>query len=156
MSKASTLFVLSFSLLISACSSKSTSENNAPASTGQVKPISVETKAPNNSKAKPAFAGQTRIGAIKTATPFEGVVISSDLKRPWGITSLPDGRLLITEKNGSMRIATTSGTLSTPISGLLEVNSSGQGGLLGVTLDPDFALNRMVTGLFRKPCREGI
>ena len=155
MIKASSVFVLSFSLLISACSSKSTSENNTPASTGPVKPTSVETKAPNNVKAKPAFAGQTRIGAIKTATPFEGKVISSDLKRPWGITSLPDGRLLITEKNGSMRIATTSGTLSTPISGLPAVNSSGQGGLLGVTLDPDFAQNRMVYWTFSEAVQGG-
>ena len=155
MIKASSVFVLSFSLLISACSSKSTSENNTPASTGPVKPTSVETKAPNNVKAKPAFAGQTRIGAIKTATPFEGKVISSDLKRPWGITSLPDGRLLITEKNGSMRIATTSGTLSTPISGLPAVNSSGQGGLLGVTLDPDFAQNRMVYWTFSDAVQGG-
>ena len=155
MFKVSSVFVLSFCLLISACSSKSTSENNVPATTGPVKPTSVETKAPNNLKAKPAFAGQTRIGAIKTATPFEGKVISSDLKRPWGITSLPDGRLLITEKNGSMRIATTSGTLSTPISGLPAVNSSGQGGLLGVTLDPDFAQNRMVYWTFSDAVQGG-
>ena len=57
----------------------------------------VETKPPNTTY-KPAFAGQTRIGSVKTTTPYEGKIIDSSLNRPWGITALPDGRLLITQK----------------------------------------------------------
>lgn len=114
----------------------------------------VETKAPNTSY-KPAFAGQTRVGGVKTTTPYEGKVISSGLKNPWGIAFLPDGRLLITQKGGTMRIATKAGQLSEPITGLPPVNSSGQGGLLGLTLDPDFATNRTVYWVFSEDVQGG-
>lgn len=114
----------------------------------------VETKAPNTNY-KPAFEGQTRIAGAKTKTPFEGKVLSNELKNPWGITSLPDGRLLITEKGGTMRIASASGSLSSPIAGLPAVNSAGQGGLLGVTIDPAFSDNRMVYWTFSESTPEG-
>jgi glucose/arabinose dehydrogenase len=68
---------------------------------------------------------------------------------------LPDGRLLITEKAGRMRIVTTSGNISEPITGIPPVNSAGQGGLLGVCLDPDFANNRMVYWSFSEPSAGG-
>lgn len=103
----------------------------------------VETQKPNTDYL-PAFTGQTRIAGIKTSTPWEGVVLTKDLKKPWGIAGLPDGRLLITEKGGTMRIATSTGQLSEAITGIPAVDDKGQGGLLGVTLDPQFAGNRMV------------
>lgn len=114
----------------------------------------VETKAPN-SKYKPAFAGQTRIAGVKTKTVYEGKVLSRELKNPWGITSLPDGRFLITEKRGNMRIATNAGSLSDPITGLPAVNYAGQGGLLGLTIDPEFSQNRMVYWVFSENTPEG-
>ncbi|WP_346237410.1 PQQ-dependent sugar dehydrogenase [Niabella insulamsoli] len=107
----------------------------------------VETKEANT-KYKPAFEGQTRVAGMKTATALDIKVISEALVNPWGITALPDGRLLITEKGGTMRIATTAGELSAPIIGLPAVNSNGQGGLLGLTVDPDFNSNRMVYWVF--------
>ncbi|WP_114790302.1 PQQ-dependent sugar dehydrogenase [Niabella yanshanensis] len=107
----------------------------------------VETKEANT-KYKPAFEGQTRIAGMKTATELDIKVISEGLVNPWGIAVLPDGRLLITEKGGTLRIATTGGELSTPILGLPAVSSEGQGGLLGLTLDPDFGNNRMVYWVF--------
>lgn len=115
---------------------------------------SVETKEPNSAY-KPAFTGQTRIAAVKSSTSYEGKVLSEGLKNPWGITSLPDGRLLITEKAGTMRIATSAGKVSEPISGVPKVNSAGQGGLLGVRVDPDFAKNRMVYWVFSEQGDEG-
>jgi glucose/arabinose dehydrogenase len=75
-------------------------------------------------------------------------VIATDLKRPWGIAAMPDGRLLITEKSGTMRIATSAGQLSQPITGLPPVDDKGQGGLLGLALDPQFASNRTVYWAF--------
>jgi len=114
----------------------------------------VETQNPNTDY-KPAFAGQTRVAGVHTSTSYEGKVISSDLKRPWGITALPDGRLLIAEKEGTMRIATTSGTLSAPITGLPAVNAAGQGGLLGLTLDPVFSNSRIVYWTFSESTPEG-
>jgi glucose/arabinose dehydrogenase len=95
----------------------------------------VETRDPNSTY-KPAFAGQTRIGSVKTSTPYDGKMLTDGLKNPWGIAFFPDGRLLVTEKGGTMRIVTTTGTISAPLSGVPAVNSQGQGGLLAVILDP--------------------
>lgn len=116
----------------------------------EIEPISgpgVETNPPNTTYA-PAFTGQTRISAARTNTAFQGTAIATTLTAPWGITALPDGRLLITQKAGTMRIATTTGTLSSPITGLPAVNANGQGGLLGLCIDPQFSSNRMVYWVF--------
>lgn len=76
----------------------------------------VETQKPNNNY-KPAFKGQTRIGGVKTKTPIVVSVINSSLKNPWGIHVLPDGRFLVTEKAGSMRILKASGGFDKQITG---------------------------------------
>lgn len=109
----------------------------------------VETTAPNTSY-KPAFAGQTRISGLQTNTSFEAKVITSALIKPWGVKVLPDGNLLVTEKGGNLRIVSTSGEISTPITGIPAVNASGQGGLLGLCLDPEFTTNRMIYWVFSK------
>ncbi len=114
----------------------------------------VEKLPPNNSYS-PAFAGQTRIAGIKTKTALDVKILAEGLKRPWGITILPDGRLLITEKIGVMKIVTTSGKVSEPITGLPDVNSGGQGGLLGLTVDPAFSKNRMVYWVFSEKTSTG-
>ena len=114
----------------------------------------VEKLAPNSAYPS-AFAGQTRIAGVKTKAAIESKVLVNGLKRPWGMTVLPDGRLLITEKAGVMKIVTTSGTVSEPITGLPEVNSAGQGGLLGLTIDPDFTKNRMVYWSFSEKSASG-
>lgn len=114
----------------------------------------VETKKPNTDY-KPAFKGQTRIAGMKTKAAYEGKVITDKLKSPWGITALPDGRFLITQKAGTMVIASTNGNVSTPITGIPEVVDKGQGGLLGLTIDPDFKNNRMVYWVFSDKTPEG-
>ena len=114
----------------------------------------VETQAPNTDY-KPAFAGQTRVAGIRTTTPYDVKLLTSDLKNPWGIAVLPDGRLLITQKEGNMRIATTSGQLSEPITGIPPVHWKEQGGLLGVTIDPQFTTNRMVYWTFSQDQPDG-
>lgn len=108
---------------------------------------SVETKTPNSTYPS-AFQGQTRVGAVKTQTPYAAKVLTEGLTSPWGVKSLPDGRLIITEKSGVMRIAKVSGELSKPITGAPAVNSDGQGGLLGITIDPNFQKNRMIYWTF--------
>lgn len=108
----------------------------------------VETQKPNTDY-KPAFEGQTRIGSVATSAPYENKVVTESLYNPWGVVSLPDGRLLITEKKGKMVIVNTEKEqVSERITGLPEVDARGQGGLLGLTLDPDFTLNRMVYWVF--------
>ncbi|MBC7758244.1 MAG: PQQ-dependent sugar dehydrogenase, partial [Phormidesmis sp. FL-bin-119] len=74
---------------------------------------------------------------------------------PWGIASLPDGRLLITEKGGAMKIVTQTGAIGTALIGIPAVDSKGQGGLLGVTIDPAFAQNRMVYWAFSEAVSGG-
>ncbi len=114
----------------------------------------VETKAPN-SNYKPAFRGQTRIQGVKTKSLYEGRILSKELKNPWGIATLPDGRFLITEKAGVMRISTATGQVGNPITGLPKVNPNGQGGLLGLTIDPAFSQNKMVYWLFSENTSDG-
>ncbi|RKS01621.1 PQQ-dependent sugar dehydrogenase [Flavobacterium sp. 102] len=116
--------------------------------------VPVETEAPN-AKYKPAFTGQTRIVGVKTKMPIEIKVLDNTLKRPWGIAPLPDGRLLITEKGGTLRLAEASGNVSEEITGIPEVNDSGQGGLLDITIDPDFTQNRMVYWTFSEKSPQG-
>ncbi|WP_344830103.1 PQQ-dependent sugar dehydrogenase [Chryseobacterium ginsenosidimutans] len=107
----------------------------------------VETNAANTNY-PPAFPGQTRANGVKTNTAYVSEVVTSALSAPWGITSLPDGRLLITEKGGTMRIVSNTGTLSNAITGIPAVNSGGQGGLLGICVDPQFTSNRMIYWVF--------
>lgn len=129
------------SLAISSCDSSVSKETTTTPSDSTYAPV--ETKEANTDYA-PAFEGQTRVAGMKTFTPFDVRVLAEGLNRPWGIANLPDGRLLISQKEGTFRIATQAGDLSEAITGLPPVNSEGQGGLLGVTIDPDFENNRMV------------
>ncbi len=132
-------------------------KDTGPAATGSgdtsgARPV--ETVPPNTAY-KPAFEGQTRVKGVKTSAAYTVKAIATDLKRPWGIAAMPDGRLLITEKGGTMRIATAAGQLSQPITGLPPVDDKGQGGLLGLALDPQFASNRMVYWAFSHPTGGG-
>ncbi len=115
---------------------------------------SVETDPPN-SRYSPAFTGQTRVNAVRTTTAYQATVIISSLTSPWGIAALPDGRFLVTEKAGNIRSVSASGSVSAPITGIPAVNSSGQGGLLGLCIDPAFVTNRMVYWSFSEPRSEG-
>jgi glucose/arabinose dehydrogenase len=150
----SLLFVFFAAALGTSCGNHTPKQTTSTVASTDTTLKPVETKAPNSSY-KAAFDGQTRIAGVKTTTPYQGIVINSDLNRPWGITVMPDGRLLITEKDGAMRIATTDGKLSAPITGIPEVNSAGQGGLLGVRIDPDFTSNRMVYWVFSEKTADG-
>lgn len=136
--------------LMSASCSKDTPQT--PDATGSYPPV--ETKAPNSSYA-PAFAGQTRAAGVKTETALDIKVLTRGLSKPWGIICLPDGRLLITEKEGNLRIAKADGSLSTAITGLPTVDARGQGGLLDVVADPDFGNNRMLYWTFSEPVADG-
>lgn len=81
--------------------------------------------------------------------------VASGLEHPWGMTFLPDGRMLVTERPGRLRLVGTDGTLSRPITGVPNVMARGQGGLLDVALDPDFARSRLVYLSFAEPRPNG-
>lgn len=129
----SMLFISAFAF----CNHKTPQVQNSP-----TRPP-VETKKPNTDY-KPAFEGQTRAAGVETATPYEITVIANTLSDPWAVATLPDGRLVITEKKGTMRIATTDGQLSGAITGFPEVDDREQGGLLDVAPAPDFETSRIL------------
>ena len=108
---------------------------------GQNSPV--ETQDPYTSY-KPAHPGQTRVAGAKTKTPYKTDKIAEKLGVPWAIAFLPDGRLLITDRRGSMQIHDANGTLVKKITGFPEVDAGGQGGMLDVALDPNFSKNKMI------------
>ena len=73
--------------------------------------------------------------------PLAVETLAAGLKQPWSVEVLPDGGYLVSEKGGTLRIV-RNGRLSAPISGLPEVSTTGQGGLLDLALAPDFATTR--------------
>jgi glucose/arabinose dehydrogenase len=75
---------------------------------------------------------------------FEIVEITDELRAPWGMAFLPNGDLLITERAGRLRLVVDGQLRSAPIAGPPGVVATGQGGLLGLALDPQFAANRLV------------
>lgn len=77
--------------------------------------------------------------------------VASGLENPWGLAFLPDGRMLVTERSGRLRLVSAKGELSRPITGVPSVMARGQGGLLDVALDPGFAQNRQVYLSFSEP-----
>lgn len=147
-----TVFIVGIASFLFACKASTNTNGQTPDTTGALPPV--ETKSPNTNY-QPAFAGQTRIAGVRTKTAYEGVAISTALNRPWSMAVLPDGRFIITEKGGQMRIATSAGQLSQPITGIPTVDPAGQGGLLGITVDPQFSSNRMIYWCFSEPVQGG-
>jgi aldose sugar dehydrogenase len=89
---------------------------------------------------------ETRQG-MPGGPPPEAVVaqpVATGLQRPWGMAFLPDGRLLVTERGGALRIVGTDGQVSAPLQGLPPVAAYGQGGLLDIALSPDFDEDRLL------------
>ena len=101
-----------------------------------------------------AFAAQTEAPAAPlTAVKVE--TVAKGLAHPWGLQFLPDGRLLVTERPGRLRIVARDGTLSAPLAGLPKVHAAGQGGLLDVAIAPDFVASREILLSFAEPRADG-
>ena len=79
-----------------------------------------------------------------SAGQLEVQTIATGLVHPWALAFLPDGKMLVTETPGRMRIVTPEGQLSPPLKGVPDVWASGQGGLLDVITDKGFAQNRTI------------
>lgn len=78
------------------------------------------------------------------------VTVAGGLENPWAMAFLPDGRLLVTERPGRMRVV-KDGQVSPPLRNVPQVFDSGQGGLLDVALDPEFARNRVLYFTYAEP-----
>jgi glucose/arabinose dehydrogenase len=102
----------------------------------------------------PVSAEITKAPAVKTQQPFKVETIAQGLVHPWGLGFLPDGRLIVTERPGRVRLVATTGALSGPVRGVPKVYANGQGGLLDVALSPDFATTGLIYVSYAEP-REG-
>lgn len=143
-------------LILASCGGNSQTQKN------QTETVLVNGKLPNPETAdknspdyKPAFVGQTRTEGVKTSTPYNVQVISSGLKNPWAVINLPDGRFVITSKTGFAYIISADGKNSSNVEGFPKVDDKGQGGLLDIALDPDFASNRMIFWSYSEPFSGG-
>ncbi len=117
--------------------------------------VGMNTRPPNAPDQKPAVAGQTRAPEQKLNVAFDVVTVTEGLVNPWGLTFLPDGKMLVTEKPGRLRVVSADGkTMSEPVAGLPAVDSRGQGGLLDVSLDPAFQKNQLIYWSFSEPGQE--
>lgn len=108
-----------------------------------------------NTDFSPAFPGQTRAPEALSGVTIAKQPLNARLEHPWALVFLPDGRMLVTERPGRMRIVTREGQLSAPIQGLPRVDARGQGGLLDVVLGPSFATDRMIYWSYSEPRGSG-
>jgi len=145
-------FLSSFFLFIwsTGCANNVGAGNSNP--TDSLAPV--ETKSPN-SDYKPAFSGQTRIRSVKTTTSYNVDKIATKLGSPFAIVTMPDGRLMVTLKSGYMEIHDKNGALVKKITGFPPVVYAGQGGLLDVAFDPNFASNKIMYWSFSEEYAPG-
>ncbi|HYH09516.1 MAG TPA: PQQ-dependent sugar dehydrogenase [Thermoanaerobaculia bacterium] len=106
-------------------------------------------------------AAAAKSGAQRSSTPRSGTIpnrisdYAKGLEHPWGMAFLPDGRLLVTERPGRLRVVDKNGRVSAPLTGVPRVMAQGQGGLLDVAIDPQFAQNRTIYLSFSEPGADG-
>jgi glucose/arabinose dehydrogenase len=110
-----------------------------------------ETDPPNAKGQHPAFPGQTRAPALTTNTQFQVVTVAKGLDHPWSLAFLPDGRMLVTERVGRLRIVGKDGQISAPASGVPRTEQGEQAGLFGLALDPGFKANHLVYLAYEEP-----
>lgn len=103
----------------------------------------------------PAIAEQTRAPSAPT-TAVKVETVAQGLAHPWGLQFLPDGRMLVTERPGRLRIVARDGKLSPPLAGVPQVHAVSQGGLLDVALAPDFPTSREIFLSFSEPRDGGV
>ncbi|MEJ1364263.1 MAG: PQQ-dependent sugar dehydrogenase [Candidatus Sedimenticola sp. (ex Thyasira tokunagai)] len=102
------------------------------------------------------FALCTLSATIQAAENFKAVTVIKGLEHPWGMAFLPDGRLLITERTGRLRLIEDDHLLPQPIEGLPAITPRGQGGLLDVALHPDYKNNGWIYLSYAAPGKGGI
>jgi glucose/arabinose dehydrogenase len=90
-----------------------------------------------------------------SAGQLEVQTVASGLVNPWSLAFLPDGRMLVTERPGRMRLVTSEGQLSPPLKGVPDVWATGQGGLLDVIADKSYAQSRTVYFCFSEKTSGG-
>lgn len=113
-----------------------------------------ETREPE-SDYEPAFEGQTRAPKPAETEAWTTETLAQGLEHPWGLAFLPDSGMLVTERPGRLRLVRADGEISEPISGVPDVDARKQGGLLDVTVAPDFETSRTIFLSFSEPHDDG-
>jgi len=103
----------------------------------------IETRPPELASDTPAFPGQTR-APFRATVSFTTTTLTNKLTLPWSVAFLPSGKMLVTEKQGALRIVDAKGAISEPIKNVPAVHYAGQVGLLDVALDRHFATNHRI------------
>src|SRR5688500_12043376 len=111
----------------------------------------VDTRPPNGTGQTPAFAGQADAPERKSHGAFDVITGAEGVQHPWGLACLPNGKMLVTERPGRLRVVTADGKLSEPVARLPAVDARGQGGLLDVAIDPSFASNNYIYWSYSEP-----
>jgi aldose sugar dehydrogenase len=93
--------------------------------------------------------------SLPAAAQVRAEKVAKDLDHPWGLTFLDNGRMLVTERPGRMRVVQANGDLGAPLEGLPKLDVGGQGGLLDVLADSAFARNRTVYFCYAEPADSG-
>ncbi|WP_245407873.1 PQQ-dependent sugar dehydrogenase [Rhizobium sp. TH135] len=114
-----------------------------------------ETQAPNAPDQQPAFTGQTRAPQPAQAVEIKQEVVAEGLPHLWAMEFLPDGRMLVTAKQGAMHIIGEDGKPGPEIANVPEVLADGQGGLLDVALAPDHETSGKIFFSFAEPRDDG-
>ncbi len=99
---------------------------------------------PNSVTSEAAQAKVQMTDVTTLETGWKMTQVAGGIRRPWGMCWLPDGRILVTQKEGGLAIVKGSSFTSIPIEGGPEVNAGGQGGVMDIALHPDYAKNKLV------------
>lgn len=124
--------LLTISALLSSC--------NKPVKYGP--PVETEPKIVTDQA--PAFEGQTRAPGIKTEAQFKVEILTDSLKLPWGLDFLPDGRMVVSEREGKIRVLSKDGEIGEPLSGVPPVRYELVSGMTDVKVAPDFSTSRYI------------
>ncbi|MBS9720114.1 PQQ-dependent sugar dehydrogenase [Tianweitania sp. BSSL-BM11] len=132
-------------------------EGQVPASGDEGTPPNqpVETKSPNAPNQKPAFENQTRAPQPSNLAKVSVTTIAEGLPQLWAMEFLPDGRMLVTTKEGAMHVVSADGKPGAALEGVPDVDARGQGGLLDVALAPDFESSNRIFFSFSEPRDDG-
>jgi glucose/arabinose dehydrogenase len=104
----------------------------------------METRAGNGGGYQPAFPGQTRAAGIRNGEAPDVQVVTQQLTMPWSVEPLPDGRFLVTERAGLLRIVSADGKQLQDVAGVPKVRYQGQAGLHDIALDPAYATSGLI------------
>ena len=113
----------------------------------------LETRTANAPEQRPTFPEKTRARGMRSNPTFEVTVLARGLQNPRAVEPLPNGDLPITEKPGTLRIASAAGQVEGPITGVPAVYAAGQAGLFDVALSPTFGTDQTIYWSFSEPRR---